>query len=144
MAKARVKTADVKLQCPGGQATPSPPVGPALGQHGMNIGKFVQEFNAKTKDTPGVTIPVIVHVYSDRTFELTFKTPPAGVMLRLAAGCPKGAATPGREANVGKVTKAQVREIAAKKLADMNASSVEQAMKTIMGTARNMGIEVEG
>jgi large subunit ribosomal protein L11 len=142
MAKARTKVADVKLQCPGGQATPSPPVGPALGQHGVNIGKFVQEFNAKTKDTPGVTIPVIVHVFSDRTFELTFKTPPAGVMLRLSAGVPKGAASPNREKAVGKVTSAQVREIAVKKFADMNAGTVEQAMKTIMGTARNMGIEV--
>jgi large subunit ribosomal protein L11 len=141
MAKARVKTAEVKLQCPGGQATPSPPVGPALGQHGVNIGKFVQEFNAATKDSPGVTIPVIVHIFSDRTFELEYKTPPASVMLRLAAGAPKGAGNP-RTEKVGKVTIDQVREIANKKIKDMNAASIEAAMRTIEGTARNMGIEV--
>jgi large subunit ribosomal protein L11 len=141
MAKARVKTAEVKLQCPGGQATPSPPVGPALGQHGVNIGKFVQEFNAATKEMPGITIPVIVSVFSDRTFEFILKTPPASVMLRLAAGVPKGAGNPLRE-KVGKVTTAQVREIATKKLADMNSRDVDHAMRVIRGTARSMGIEV--
>ncbi|HVJ80973.1 MAG TPA: 50S ribosomal protein L11 [Planctomycetia bacterium] len=141
MAKARVKTAEVKLQCPGGQATPSPPVGPALGQHGVNIGKFVQEFNAATKEMPGITIPVIVSVYSDRTFEFILKTPPASVMLRLAAGVPKGAGNPLRE-KVGKVTAAQVREIATKKLPDMNSRDVDHAMRVIRGTARSMGIEI--
>jgi len=141
MAKARVKTAEVKLQCPGGQATPSPPVGPALGQHGVNIGKFVQEFNAATKDMPGITIPVIVSIFSDRTFEFVLKSPPASVMLRLAAGIPKGGGNP-RTEKVGKVTIDQVREIAGKKIKDMNAASVEAAMRTIEGTARQMGIEV--
>jgi len=141
MAKARTKTAEVKLQCPGGQATPSPPVGPALGQHGVNIGKFVQEFNAATKDMPGITIPVIVSIFSDRTFEFVLKSPPASVMLRLAAGVPKGAANP-RTDKVGKVTIDQVREIAGKKIKDMNAASIEAAMRTVEGTARQMGIEV--
>jgi large subunit ribosomal protein L11 len=141
MAKARTKTAEVKLQCPGGQATPSPPVGPALGQHGVNIGKFVQEFNAATKDMPGITIPVIVSIFSDRTFEFILKSPPASVMLRLAAGVPKGAANP-RTDKVGKVTIDQVREIAGKKIKDMNAASIEAAMRTVEGTARQMGIEV--
>jgi large subunit ribosomal protein L11 len=141
MAKARVKTADVKLQCTGGQATPSPPVGPALGQHGVNIGQFVQQFNAATKDMMGITIPVIVHVYSDRSFEFTLKSPPASVLLRLAAGVPKGAANP-RTEKVGKVTIDQVREIATKKLNDMNSRDVEHAMRVIAGTARSMGIEV--
>src|SRR5262245_12196867 len=126
MAKARVKTAEVKLQCPGGQATPSPPVGPALGQHGVNIGQFVQQFNAATKDMMGITIPVIVSIYSDRTFDFVLKSPPAAVMLRLAAGIPKGAANP-RTEKVGKVTQDQVREIATKKFNDLNSRDIDHA-----------------
>lgn len=143
MAKAKQVTAMVKLQCPGGQATPSPPVGPALGQHGVNIGQFVQQFNAATKDMMGITIPVIITVYSDRTFEFKLKSPPASVLLRMAAGIPKGASNP-RTEKVGKVTKEQVREIAAKKFEDLNSRDVEHAMRVIAGTARSMGIEVVG
>lgn len=141
MAKKKTVTAQVKLQCPGGQATPSPPVGPALGQHGVNIGQFVQQFNAATKDMPGITIPVIITIYSDRTFEFKLKSPPASVLLRMAAGVPKGAANP-RTEKVGKVTKDQLREIAAKKGEDLNARDVEHAMRVIAGTARSMGIEI--
>ena len=138
---AKQVVAQVKVQIAGGQATPAPPVGTALGPHGVNIGKFVQEFNAATKEMPGITIPVIVSVYSDRTFEFILKTPPASVMLRLAAGVPKGAGNPLRE-KVGKVTAAQVREIATKKLPDMNSRDVDHAMRVIRGTARSMGIEI--
>ena len=141
MAKAKNLVAQVKLQCPGGQATPSPPVGPALGQHGVNIGQFVQQFNAKTKDMPGVTIPVIVSIYSDRTFEFILKTPPASVLLKQAAGIAKGAANP-RTEKIGTVSAAQVREIAEKKLPDLNAGSVDAAVRIIEGTARSMGITV--
>jgi large subunit ribosomal protein L11 len=142
MAKAKVVTAQVKLQCPGGQATPSPPVGPALGQHGVNIGQFVSQFNEKTKSMLGTTIPVIVTIYNDRSFELTLKTPPASTLLMQAAGVPKGAGNP-RTQKVGKVTEKQVREIAEKKLADLNARDVDAAIRVIKGTARSMGIEVE-
>lgn len=141
MAKKKTVTAQVKLQCPGGQATPSPPVGPALGQHGVNIGQFVQQFNAATKDMPGITIPVVITIYSDRTFEFKLKSPPASVLLRMAAGVPKGAAN-ARTEKVGKVTKDQVREIATKKMEDLNSRDVETAMRVIAGTARSMGIEV--
>lgn len=141
MAKVKQVTAQIKLQCPGGQATPSPPVGPALGQHGVNIGQFVSQFNERTREMMGVTIPVIITVYSDRSFEFILKTPPASVMLRQAAGIAKGAANPKAE-KVGAVTKAQVKEIAAKKFADLNARDVEHAMRIIEGTARSMGIEV--
>jgi large subunit ribosomal protein L11 len=131
----------IKLQCPGGQATPAPPVGPALGQHGVNIGEFVKRFNDATKSQPGLTIPVIVTVFKDRTFDIVYKSPPASVLLKLAAGVVKGAAQPSKE-KVGKVTKAQVREIAQKKIKDMNTDDVDKAMRMIEGTARNMGIEV--
>lgn len=143
MAKSKQVTAQVKLQCPGGQATPSPPVGPALGQHGVNIGKFVQEFNSRTQDMMGITIPVVITVYSDRSFEFILKSPPASVLLKQAAGVAKGAAN-SRTEKVGQVTKDQVREIAAKKLPDLNARDVERACRIIEGTARNMGISVVG
>jgi len=131
----------IKLQCPGGQATPAPPVGPALGQHGVNIGEFVRRFNDATKGTPGVTIPVIITVFKDRTFDFVLKSPPAAVLLKQAAGIVKGAAQPNKE-KVGKVTKAQVREIAQRKIKDMNTDDVEKAMRMVEGTARNMGLEV--
>ncbi len=140
MAKKKV-IAKIKLQIPGGQASPSPPVGPALGQHGVNIMAFCKEFNAKTKDKAGIIIPVVITVYEDRSFDFIMKTPPASVLLKMAAGVAKGAHDPLRE-KVGKVTKAQVREIAQTKLPDLNTDDIEKAMKIIEGTARSMGIEV--
>jgi large subunit ribosomal protein L11 len=134
-------TAQIKLQCPGGQATPAPPVGPALGQHGVNIGQFVKEFNDATRDKAGLIIPVVISVYKDRTFSFVLKSPPAAVLLKKAAGLATAAATPGTQ-TVGKVTKAQVREIAELKKADLNSASVEAAMRVIEGTARSCGIEV--
>lgn len=133
--------AKLKLQLPGGQATPAPPVGPALGQHGVNIGEFVRRFNDATKNENGTIIPAIITVYTDRSFEFVLKTPPASVLLKQAAGIVKGAATPAREA-VGQVTKAQVREIAKKKLADLNTTDLDRAAKVIEGTARSSGITV--
>jgi len=135
--------ASIKLQVPGGQATPAPPVGPALGQHGVNIGDFVRRFNDETKQAAGLTIPVIITVYSDRSFDFILKSPPAAVLLKKAAGIAKGSGEPNME-KVGKVTKDQVREIAETKMADLNARDVEQAMKIIEGTARSAGIVVEG
>lgn len=134
-------TALIKLQCPGGQATPAPPVGPALGQHGVNIGQFVQQFNAATADRPGLIIPVVITVYKDRTFTFITKSPPAAVLLKKAAGLDKGSTTPGRE-NVATVTRAQVREIAETKKEDLNAASPEAAERIVAGTARSCGIEV--
>ena len=134
-------TALIKLQCPGGQATPAPPVGPALGQHGVNIGQFVQQFNAATADRPGLIIPVVISVYKDRTFNFITKSPPAAVLLIKAAGLDKAATLPGRE-NVASVTRAQVREIAEAKKEDLNAASPEAAERIIAGTARSCGIEV--
>lgn len=142
MAKARVKTADIKLQVTGGQATPSPPVGPALGQHGVNIGQFVSQFNERTRDMMGITIPVIITVYSDRSFEFILKSPPASVLIKMAAGVAKGASNP-RTEKVGSVTPQQVREIAQKKMSDLNAGSLEAAERIIAGTARSMGIEIK-
>ena len=136
-------TAVVKLQCPGGQATPAPPVGPALGQHGVNIGAFVKDFNDKTRDKPGLIIPVLITVYKDRTFTFVMKSPPASVLLKRSAKLASGAKTPGSEI-AGQVTKAQVREIAEMKMADLNAASVEAAMRMVEGTARSCGIKVEG
>ncbi len=136
--------AKVKLQCPAGQATPAPPVGPALGQHGVNIGEFVNKFNAATKSQAGLIIPVVITIYKDKSMELLFKTPPASVLLKQAAGIAKGAAAPGREATVGTVTRDQVKKIAETKLKDLNAKSLEGAMRQIEGTARSMGIKVEG
>lgn len=140
MARKEIK-AKIKLQCPGGQATPAPPVGPALGQHGVNIGEFVKRFNDATKAQPGVVTPVEITVYVDRTFEFILKTPPAAVLLKKAAGIVKGAADPKRE-KVGRVTRAQIREIAEVKKAGLNSASVEAAMRVIEGTARSCGIEV--
>lgn len=138
---AKVMTAQVKLQCTGGQATPSPPVGPALGQHGVNIGQFVQQFNERTRDMMGITIPVIITIYSDRSFEFVLKSPPAAVLLKQAAGVAKGAANP-RTEKVGAVSKDQVRQIAERKFADLNARDLDHAARIIEGTARSMGIEV--
>ncbi len=135
--------AKIKLQVPGGQATPAPPVGPALGQHGVNIGDFVRRFNDETKQAQGLTIPVIITVYSDRSFDYICKSPPAAVLLKKAAGVAKGSPEPNLE-KVGKVTKDQVREIAETKMADLNARDVDQAMRIIEGTARSSGIIVEG
>ena len=140
MARKQV-VAKIKLQCPGGQATPAPPVGPALGQHGLNIGQFVKEFNDATRDKNGLIIPVEITVYGDRTYSLIYKSPPAAVLLKKAAGLAKGAGTTGSEI-VGEVTKAQVREIAELKAEDLNASNIDAAMRIIEGTARSCGIQV--
>ncbi len=139
MAKKIVST--VKLQIPAGQANPSPPVGPALGQHGVNIMEFCKAFNAKTQDKQGLIIPVIITVYSDRSFTFIMKTPPASVLLLRAAGVQKGSGEPNRN-KVGKVTKEQVRQIAETKMADLNANDVDAAALMVEGTARSMGIEV--
>jgi large subunit ribosomal protein L11 len=136
-------TAKIKLQCPGGQATPAPPVGPALGQHGVNIGQFVQQFNSATADRPGLIIPVEITVFQDRTFTFITKSPPAAVLLKKAAGLDKASTEPGRTV-VGTVTQAQVREIAEMKMEDLNAASLEAAERIVAGTARSCGIEVEG
>ncbi len=133
--------AKIKLHIPAGQANPSPPVGPALGQHGVNIMEFCKAFNEMTRDKQGLIIPVVITVYKDRSFTFITKTPPASVLLKMAAGVAKGAGDPLRE-KVGKVTKSQVREIAQQKMPDLNAYDIETAMKIIEGTARSMGIEV--
>ncbi len=133
--------AEIKLQIPAGAANPSPPVGPALGQRGVNIMEFCKAFNAKTQGQPGMIIPVIITVYADRSFTFILKTPPASVLLKKAAGVEKGAADPKR-AKVGKVTRAQVQEIAELKRPDLSAESLEAAMRTIEGTARSVGLDV--
>ncbi len=138
---AKEVTATVKLQCPAGQATPAPPVGPALGQHGINIGQFVKQFNDETRKDAGLIIPVIITVYKDRTFTLQYKSPPASVLLKKAAKLATAAKTPGSEI-VGSVTRAQVREIATMKQKDLNSNSVEAAMRMVEGTARSCGIKV--
>jgi large subunit ribosomal protein L11 len=135
--------AQVKLQCPAGQANPAPPVGPALGQHGVNIMDFCKQFNAKTQKQAGLIIPVIITVYQDRSFSFITKTPPAAVLLKKAAQIEKGSGTPNK-IKVGKVTKAQIEEIAKVKMPDLNCTDLAAAMRTVEGTARNMGIEVEG
>jgi large subunit ribosomal protein L11 len=140
VAKKEIK-AKVKLQCPAGAATPAPPVGPALGQHGVNIGEFVKRFNDATAPMRGSVIPVILTVYTDRTFDFVTKSPPASDLLKQAAGIAKGSPTPHVE-KVGKVTREQVRKIAETKLKDLNANDVEHAMRIISGTARSMGVEV--
>lgn len=134
-------SAYVKLQLPAGQANPSPPVGPALGQHGVNIMEFVKAFNAKTQDQVGMIIPVLITIYSDRSFTFVLKTPPASVLLKKAAKIEKGSSVPNRD-KVGKVTKAQIEEIAKLKMPDLTAGSLDAAVRTIAGTARNMGIEI--
>jgi large subunit ribosomal protein L11 len=133
----------IKLQIPAGNANPSPPVGPALGQHGVNIMEFCKAFNARTQDEKGLIIPVIITVYADRSFSFITKTPPAPVLLKKAAGLEKASGEPNRN-KVGKVTTAQVKEIAELKMKDLNAFSIESAMRMIEGTARSMGITIEG
>ena len=136
-------TGFIKLQVPAGKANPSPPVGPALGQHGVNIMQFVKEFNARTADKVGLVIPVVITVFADRSFSFITKTPPAAVLLLKAAGLESGSGEPNK-VKVGSVTEAQVREIATTKLPDLNTDDVEAAMRTIRGTARSMGLLVEG
>src|SRR5436190_545219 len=131
----------IKLQAPGGQASPAPPVGPALGQHGINIMEFVKAFNAQTQGDAGTTIPVVITVFEDRSFTFVTKTPPAAVLIRQAIGIEKGSAEPHR-LKVGKITQAQVRQIAEKKMSDLNANDLDQASKIIAGTARSMGVDV--
>ena len=138
---AKEVTGTIKLQCPGGQATPAPPVGPALGQHGVNIGAFVKEFNDKTREQAGLIIPCVITVYADRTFSMVLKSPPASVLLKKAAGLASAANNPGSE-TAGTVTKAQVQEIAEMKQQDLNAASPEAAARIIEGTARSCGIKV--
>jgi large subunit ribosomal protein L11 len=152
---ARQLTTQIRLQVTGGQATPAPPVGPALGQHGVNIGAFVTQFNDRTKDMRGITVPVVINVYSDRSFDFVVKSPPAAVLLKQAAGIPLekkkgGEFIPDEEKAKGsgkykgfKVTNTQVREIAQKKLQDLNARDIDHARRIVEGTARSMGISVE-
>ena len=132
---------DIKLQIPAGKATPAPPVGPALGQHGVNIVEFTKQFNAKTADMGDTVIPVVITVYADRSFSFITKTPPAAVMIKKAAKIQSGSGEPNKK-KVAKITKAQVKEIAETKLPDLNAATVEAAMSMIEGTARSMGVEV--
>lgn len=134
-------TAFVKLQCPAGAATPAPPVGPALGQHGINIGQFVKQFNDETRAQAGLVIPVVITVYKDRTFSLKYKSPPASVLLKKVAKLATAAKTPGSQV-AGQVTRAQVREIAQLKAKDLNTGNVEAAMRMVEGTARSCGILV--
>jgi large subunit ribosomal protein L11 len=133
----------IKLQIPAGQANPAPPVGPALGQHGVNIMEFCKAFNSSTQDQAGMIIPVVITVYVDRSFSFITKTPPAAVLLKKKAGVPKGSGEPNRE-KVGKVTENDLRDIAEIKMEDLNANSIEMAMEMIRGTARSMGLEVKG
>ncbi len=140
---AKEAVAKIKLQIPGGQATPAPPVGPALGQHGVNIGQFVTQFNEKTKDAQGMTLPVEISVFKDKSFTFIVKSPPAAVLLKKAVGIAKGSSEPNRE-KVGSVTKAQVEEIAKIKLPDLNVNRIDMAARIIEGTAQSMGLKVEG
>lgn len=133
----------IKLQIPGGQASPAPPVGPALGQHGVNIMDFTKAFNDQTKDSMGQVIPVEITVYKDRSFSFITKTPPAAFLLKKAAGLEKASSVPNKD-KVGKITKDQLQQIAETKMKDLNANDVDAAMKIIEGTARSMGIEVDG
>jgi len=139
---AKKVTGYIKLQIPAGQATPAPPVGPALGQHGVNIMEFCKTFNARTQGQQGLIIPVVITVFSDRSFTFITKTPPASILLLKAAGLQKGSGVPNKN-KVGKVTKKQVEEIARTKMPDLNAASLEAAIKTVEGTARSMGIEIQ-
>jgi len=145
MAKASGKPvlAQIKLQIPAGKASPAPPVGPALGQHGVAIMDFCQAFNAETKDKDGLIIPVVISVYQDRSFSFITKTPPAAVLLKRAANIVSGAAEPNKE-TVGRVTRAQVEEIARTKMPDLNVYDVDAAVKIVAGTARSMGIKIDG
>jgi large subunit ribosomal protein L11 len=139
---AKKVVAQIKLQCPAGAANPSPPVGPALGQHGVNIMEFCKQFNARTQGQEGLIIPSLITVYADRSFSFVLKTPPAAVLLKRATKVAKGSGDPKRE-KIGTVTEEQVREIAKTKLPDLNCYDIEGAMKIVMGTARSMGIEIE-
>ena len=139
---AKKVVSQIKLQIPAGQATPAPPVGPALGQAGLNIMDFCKAFNAKTQSQPGMIIPVVITVYADRSYSFIIKTPPAAVLLKKAAGLDKGSGEPNRN-KVGKVTAAQLEEIARTKLPDLNAADLEAAKRIIAGTARSMGIEIQ-
>ena len=134
--------AKVKLQLPGGQATPAPPVGPALGQHGVNIGQFVTQFNERTREFQGTTIPVELTVFVDRSFEFILKSPPASVLIRKAVGLAKGSGTPSRE-TVGTITRPDLEQIAKTKMKDLNAKDLEGAVRQIMGTCRSMGVKVQ-
>ena len=138
----RKPIAIVKLQIPAGQATPAPPVGPALAQHGVNIAEFCQKFNDATKSQQGFKIPVEIKVYGDRSYDFELKQPPASELLKKAAGIEKGSGEPNRK-KIAKISKSQLREIAEKKLPDLNTDDIEKAMKIIEGTAKNMGIEIE-
>ena len=133
----------IKLHVPGGQANPAPPVGPALGQHGVNIMEFCKQFNARTQDRQGVTTPVEITVFGDRSFTFITKTPPAAVLIKKAINVPKGAGVPNRD-KVGKITRKQLEEIARTKMEDLNANDLDAAVKMIAGTARSMGVEVAG
>ena len=141
MAKGKPVLAKIKLHVPGGQATPAPPVGPALGQHGVNIGEFVQKFNEKTRDAQGMLTPVEISVYRDRTFSFILKSPPASVLLKKAADIAQGSSEPNKT-KVGTVTREQLKEIAERKKNDLNAKDVDGAIRMIAGTARSMGIEI--
>jgi len=138
---AKKVTAIVKLQCPAGAANPSPPVGPALGQHGVNIMEFCKAFNARTQDKQGLIIPAVITVYSDRSFTFELRTPPAAILIKRAAKIAKGSGEPNRT-KVGSVTKSQIREIAELKAPDLNSHDIENAMRIVAGTARSMGIDV--
>ncbi|NQV18582.1 MAG: 50S ribosomal protein L11 [Armatimonadetes bacterium] len=142
MAKPKDVEHVVKLQLPAGQATPAPPVGPALGQAGINIGEFCKAFNDKTKDSPGMIFPVVIYVKKNKSYTFEIKTPPAAVLIKKEAGLAKGSGEPNRE-KVGKISKKSIRKIAEIKMKDLNAYSIEAAMRMIEGTARNMGVEVE-
>lgn len=141
MAKKKEVQAKIKLQCPGGQATPAPPVGPALGQHGVPINDFITQFNERTKEARGLTVPVEITVYADRTFDFIVKSPPAAVLLKRAAGVESGSGEPNRN-KVGTVNRADLEEIAKTKMEDLNARDIDAAVRIIAGTARSMGIEV--
>jgi len=143
MAKAKTLTGQAKFQVPGGQATPAPPVGTSLGKFGINLGQFVSQFNERTREFNGIPIPVVVSIYSDRSFEFITKSPPASALLKLAAGIAKGSGVPNKD-KVGKVTKAQIEEICKRKMDDLNARDLDHAKRMIEGTARSMGVVVEG
>jgi len=143
MAKPKDVVQVVKLQLPAGQATPAPPVGPALGQAGINIGEFCKAFNDKTKDSPGMIYPVVIYVFKNKSYKFEIKTPPAAVLIKKEAGLAKGSGEPNRE-KVGNITRASIKKIAEIKMQDLNAYNIEAAMRMIEGTARNMGVEVVG
>lgn len=138
---AKTPVSKIKLQAPGGKATPAPPIGPALGQHGVNIGQFVSQFNERTRDLNGTIVPVVISVYDDRSFDFIVKSPPAAVLIKQKAGLAKGSGTPRREV-IGSIKKSQIREISELKMPDLNAYNLDKADKIIEGTARSMGVEV--